>query len=89
MMAVRPDEERLEALALHSTDMAVVFDSDGNIAYATPSVEAMSGYRPDELVGTTGLDFVHPEDLATGMQDVVQAMVVGEQHLDVPCDLDA
>jgi len=58
--------------------MAVVFDSDANIAYVTPSVEAVSGYRPDELIGTTGLDFVHPDDLASGMKDVVQAMVVGE-----------
>jgi PAS domain S-box-containing protein/diguanylate cyclase (GGDEF)-like protein len=71
-------EERFDALVLHSTDMAVVFDSNGNIAYVTPSVESVSGYRPDELVGTTGLDFVHPDDLANGMKDVVQAMVVGE-----------
>jgi diguanylate cyclase (GGDEF)-like protein/PAS domain S-box-containing protein len=68
----------LEALVLHSTDMAVVFDSDGNIVYVTPSVEAVSGFRPDELVGTTGLDFVHPDDLAAGMKEVVHAMIVGE-----------
>lgn len=72
-----PGEARFEALVLHSTDLAVVFDSDGTICYVTPSVEAVSGYRVDELLGTTGLDFVHPDDLAADMHDVVQAMAVG------------
>jgi PAS domain S-box-containing protein/diguanylate cyclase (GGDEF)-like protein len=71
-------EERFDAMVLHSTDIAIVFDSDGKIGYVTPSVEAVSGFRADELVGTTGLDFVHPDDLATGMKDVVHAMTVGE-----------
>jgi diguanylate cyclase (GGDEF)-like protein/PAS domain S-box-containing protein len=71
-------EERFEALALHSTDIAVVYGLDGTLAYVTPSLAALLGYRADELVGTTGVDFIHPDDLAAAMPDLEQAMAVGE-----------
>ena len=62
---------------LHSTDIAIVFDSDGTILYVTPSMEAVSGYRADELVGTRGFDFVHPDDLAADLEDVATAIAAG------------
>ena len=65
-------------MALHSTDIAVVYGLDGTIAYVTPSLAAVLGYRADELVGTTGIDFIHPDDLAAAMPDLEQAMAVGE-----------
>jgi PAS domain S-box-containing protein/diguanylate cyclase (GGDEF)-like protein len=70
-------EEQYEALVLHSTDIAMVFDSDGTILYITPSMESVSGYRAEELVGTQGFDFVHPDDLATDFEDVVAAISAG------------
>jgi PAS domain S-box-containing protein len=45
MRAVARGEDRYEALVLHSTDIAVVFDSEGTIVYVTPSMEAMTS-RP-------------------------------------------
>lgn len=70
-------ENPYEALVLHATDIAMVFASDGTIRYVTPSMEAVSGYRADELVGTQGFDFVHPEDLAADLEAVVTAIAVG------------
>jgi PAS domain S-box-containing protein len=29
----------------------------------SPSVEAVLGYRPEELVGSLGSDLVHPDDV--------------------------
>jgi diguanylate cyclase (GGDEF)-like protein/PAS domain S-box-containing protein len=75
---VATGDERYEALALHATDLAVVYGLDATIAYVTPSLLALSGYGSDELVGTTGLDFVHPDDLAADLPDLEQAMAVGE-----------
>jgi PAS domain S-box-containing protein/diguanylate cyclase (GGDEF)-like protein len=77
MRAVARGEDRYEALVLHSTDIAVVFDSEGTILYVTPSMEAISGYRADELVGTQGFDFVHPDDLEADLDAVTTAISVG------------
>jgi diguanylate cyclase (GGDEF)-like protein/PAS domain S-box-containing protein len=40
-------------------------------------MEAVSGYRADELIGTQGFDFVHPDDLAADLQDVEEALSGG------------
>ena len=40
-----------------------VGDSGGVVQWVSPSVEEVLGYRPDELVGRTGVDLVHPDDL--------------------------
>jgi len=37
-------------------------DTAGVVQWLSPSVEAVLGYRPDELVGTCWLELVHPED---------------------------
>ena len=39
--------------------------SDHTMAYASPSVERLLGYRPEELVGTDARARVHPDDLGT------------------------
>ncbi len=43
-------------------DIIIVADVGGVIRYASPAVRAL-GYEPAELLGLTGEDLVHPEDL--------------------------
>ena len=42
--------------------MIVVVGADGTVTYASPSVEAVLGYDPDELIGTLAFEYVHPEE---------------------------
>ena len=51
----------LESLRAMTIDVA----ADGRIAYASPSVTTVLGYDPEEMVGTQGIELVHPDDLAT------------------------
>ncbi|MDB5465233.1 MAG: multi-sensor hybrid histidine kinase [Phenylobacterium sp.] len=44
-------------------DLVVVVDASGRISYASPASRIL-GYEPHELIGRTGDDFVHPDDLA-------------------------
>src|ERR1700682_1615646 len=37
-------------------------DRAGVLQWLSPSVEQVLGYRPDELVGSCGLDLLHPDD---------------------------
>jgi PAS domain S-box-containing protein len=48
-----------------SHDVILVTDSHGRLVRVSPSVERTLGYRPDEMIGRRGRDFILSEDLAT------------------------
>jgi PAS domain S-box-containing protein len=61
--AVRASEERFRALIERGSDTITIVDAAGSILYESPSVERVLGYRPDELIGLSVLDYVHPDDV--------------------------
>jgi PAS domain S-box-containing protein len=44
-------------------DMVAVLDRKGVYTYVGGATERILGYRPEDMLGRQGLDFVHPEDL--------------------------
>lgn len=46
-----------------SQDLIMIMDSHGHIAQISPSSEIVLGYRPDEMIGRSGADFIHPDHL--------------------------
>ena len=62
--ALRASEARFRAVIEHTTDIIVLVDADGGLRYLSPAVQDVLGYAPDELAGTSGFDYVHPEDHA-------------------------
>jgi two-component system NtrC family sensor kinase len=62
--ALRQSEEHFRSLIHNARDMIFVVDADGLMRYASPSMERVLGYRPDELVGRSAFDHIHPDDLA-------------------------
>ena len=52
----------LRALLRSEGHVALFFELDGNLAYASPSVQRLLGYQPDELLGTSLVALLHPED---------------------------
>jgi PAS domain S-box-containing protein len=46
-----------------SIDLILVADRQGVIHRVSPSLEDILGYRPEEVAGRSGADFVHPDDL--------------------------
>lgn len=47
----------------HGFDMVAVLDRQGVYTYVGGATERVLGYRPEEMLGRQGLDFVHPDDL--------------------------
>lgn len=43
-------------------DVVVVIDDRGAVLYASPSVERVLGYDPEEVMGDGVLQYVHPDD---------------------------
>lgn len=54
---------RFQALIEHSSDCIAVIDSNNTILYLSPSVQATEGYAPEEMIGKSGIENTHPEDL--------------------------
>jgi PAS domain S-box-containing protein len=54
--------DRYRTLVEESNDVATIIDTDGTMTYVSPAVTRVFGYEPDELVGHTGYEFVHPDD---------------------------
>lgn len=46
-----------------SQDLIMIMDSRGHIAQISPSCETVLGYRPDDMIGRSGADFIHPAHL--------------------------
>jgi two-component system cell cycle sensor histidine kinase/response regulator CckA len=60
--ALRETEARFRALIENSLDVTAILSADSVVSYVSPSVERILGYAPDELIGATSFDFVHPDD---------------------------
>ncbi|UWZ34086.1 EAL domain-containing protein [Dactylosporangium roseum] len=55
-------EDRFQRLTEQVTDVLSICRRDGVIQYATPSAVTLLGHRPEQLLGTSLLDLVHPDD---------------------------
>ena len=59
--AVRESERRFRAL-VEKGDGIILLDEHATILYASPSVRAISGHDPSDMVGREGFGFVFPDD---------------------------
>jgi len=62
---VRP----LQALLEDSLDIVALLNADATVKYISPSVERMTGYKPEELTGKYLFDFIHPDDAESLLSD--------------------
>jgi diguanylate cyclase (GGDEF)-like protein/PAS domain S-box-containing protein len=60
--SMRDSEDRFRSLIQNSTDVTTVVDGEGIFTYVSPSVHALLGFTPDELLGKRATDFVHDDD---------------------------
>ncbi|MDQ3430372.1 MAG: PAS domain S-box protein [Actinomycetota bacterium] len=65
-------ERRHGALLDHALDVVSLCSAENAFLYVSPSVEDVLGYAPEELVGTTASDLVHPDDAAGYGREVVE-----------------
>ncbi len=50
-------------LAENTVDLVCLHNLDASFQYISPSVKNLLGYEPEELIGKTPKDYVHPEDI--------------------------
>lgn len=69
-------ERRYRLLATRVTDIIVTYGVDGLVTYVSPSLEAVTGIRPEALIGRPATSLIHPDDvpaLTESFRDFVKA----------------
>lgn len=61
-------EERYRLLAENMSDFVVITNAAGIIEWLSPSVERRLGWPPQELLGHSTAEFIHPDDLAVVLE---------------------
>jgi len=59
---LRDSEARFRAVVEHSQDGIVFMDRQRTVLYVSPSYARITGWEIDEMVGKSGVVFVHPDD---------------------------
>jgi PAS domain S-box-containing protein len=72
--ALQRSEARFRALIEKSTDLIVVLDAGGQVQFLSPSVTEELGWRSEEVLGTSVLAYVHPDD-QQGVIDVIASIL--------------
>ena len=60
---LKGSEEGFRYLVQNSSDVITLVGADGKVRYVSPAIERMLGYKPEERVGGTPFDLVHPDDV--------------------------
>ena len=67
---LRRQTEELRRIFETSQDLIMVMDARGFLVQISPSCEAILGYRPEEMIGRSGEDFIHPDHLETSRKEM-------------------
>jgi PAS domain S-box-containing protein len=64
--------QQAEALDHVSHDAFVIVNVDGIVRSVSPACRALFGYEPEDWVGRSALDVVHPDDLPTALVSLTE-----------------
>jgi len=56
-------ERRLESLVQSGSDLIGIISADQTYTYVSPSVKTTLGKQPEDYIGKTPYDFIHPDDV--------------------------
>ena len=61
--ALRRNVAQQRAMVANIADVIAIIDQDGINRYKSPNIEKWFGWRPEEVVGVSAWENIHPEDL--------------------------
>ncbi len=70
--ALRKSEAIQSKIVSNIGDVIVIIDQNGNNRYKSPNIETLFGWKPEELVGKSTWDIVHPDDLDSSQKIIAE-----------------
>ena len=80
---VRKSEARYRLLAENMCDLVCLHEPDARYTYVSPSSYPLLGYAPEELLGKSPYEFIHPDEIACVRDDTHEKLLRGENDLTV------
>jgi len=74
-------EKKFRSLTEKSFDAIMMYNAEGVITYASPSVVNVMGYTSEELVGTYAREYIYPEDLPMARGILLKSMELPHQRM--------
>jgi PAS domain S-box-containing protein len=74
--ALIESERYFRTLMEQSSDIVVLIDMETRLLYASPSIERVLGFTPDEILGQRMFELLHPGDLELVMNTVRDGIAV-------------
>ncbi|HEV2744147.1 MAG TPA: PAS domain S-box protein [Rubrobacter sp.] len=71
---LRRNEERFRSLVQNASEVILVMGGDEVVRYASPALEWVLGYRPEDVVGNDSFDVMHPDDKTRVWEIVADAV---------------
>jgi PAS domain S-box-containing protein len=69
---------RFQALVQRSHDLLLVVNREGRIQFASPSVERILGFPPQDMIGKDIVEFAHPDDRSTARTELDRVLTPGD-----------
>jgi diguanylate cyclase (GGDEF)-like protein/PAS domain S-box-containing protein len=79
--ALRKSEKYFREITEHSSDILIITDKDGIIKYCSRTFFRFIGYKPEEVLGKNGFEFVHPDDVQRAAEDYARALQADDNTL--------
>lgn len=79
--ALRMNEAKQRAMIENIVDVIAIIDRDGINRYKSPNIEKWFGWRPEEVIGESVWNNVHPDDLENSRK--IFAGLLGEENASV------
>ncbi|MCK8825291.1 PAS domain S-box protein [Fuchsiella alkaliacetigena] len=78
-------QEKLSSLIENSSDLLAIINKQGQFTYLSSSIAEILAYQPQELLGTSSFELVHPDDLSIVEKHLDQIIVDQEANLVFEC----
>ncbi|HUA68909.1 MAG TPA: PAS domain S-box protein, partial [Candidatus Saccharimonadales bacterium] len=77
-------EKYFRTLTENTLDILCILSREGHFLYASPSIERVLGYKPEQLQGMDSFAHVHPDDLQSVREAFQKAIDYPEQTVNIP-----
>lgn len=78
---LRKSEEFFRTIMQNSSDVIIVVNPKAVITYVNPSIEQCLGYKPEELIGKSGFNYIVPSELPRALLDFGKAILTQDINL--------
>lgn len=72
---LKKSEEFFRAITQNSSDIVIIVNAKAVITYVNSSIEKYLGYKPEEIIGKSGFDYITPADISRALLDFGKSLL--------------